>query len=333
MKNITICALCAICALMASSCKNSEQEFPDFDYQTVYFANQTPVRTITLGDDVYPTELDNQHRCQIYAAMGGVNSNKRNRTIQIAVDPTLCTGLQFADGSNVQPMPSGYYSLSSNTITIPNGEIMGCVDVQLTDAFFADPLSKQVTYVIPVRMVSASDSILSGKDYVLYAVNYKNKYHGCWLSKGKDVISTTGLADTTIVRQPDYWEYADLVYLTTDALQQSRYEVSVNVTVIDDTGKKNLETKTCTLLLSHQNDETITISTDTPGCTVTGSGKWEYQAAQKAWGGKDRDQMTLSYEVTFSYVSAGTAVQTKRTSQETLVMRDRQSKFETFSLK
>ena len=65
--------ICGICALSAfTSCENKEVEFDDFDYQTVYFAKQTPIRTIVLGDNVYPTELDNQHQFEVYATVGGV---------------------------------------------------------------------------------------------------------------------------------------------------------------------------------------------------------------------------------------------------------------------
>ena len=318
-------------SMMLTSCENGDIEFPDFDYQTVYFARQTPVRTITLGDDVYPTDLDNQHKCQIYATMGGVNANKKNRSIQIAVDESLCNGLKFADGRDVLAMPSNYYSLSSNTIIIPAGEIMGCVDVQLTDAFFADPASTETTYVIPVRMVSASDSILSGKDYVLYAVKYKNKYHGCWLSRGTDVIQTTGMTDETVTRMPDYWEQADLVYLTTGGLQYSRYNVTTNVTIMDDKGKSSVVTKNCSLILTFDESDRVTITTGTEGCTASGSGQWVWQGAKKAWGDKDRDQLTLQYEVTFTYESAGQTVTTTRKTNETLVMRDRQSLLEDFA--
>ena len=315
--------------MMLSSCKNGDIEFPDFDHQTVYFARQSPVRTITLGDDIYPTELDNQHRFQIYATMGGVNSNNTDRTIQVAVDETLCTGKTFADGSSVKPLPANYYSLSGNTIIIPSGSIQGCVDVQLNDDFFADPLSTKVTYVLPLKMVSASEQILSGKDYTLYAVKYKNKYHGCWLSKGVDVITENG-QQTTYDRQPAYWEEADLVYLNTDGLRQSRYQVTTNVTVVNASGKSSIETKSCDLLLTFDSNDRVTVSTDTPNCTATGSGQWERQAAKRAWGDKDRDQLTLQYDVSFSYLSGGTTVTTTRQTKETLVMRDRQSKLEDF---
>lgn len=351
IQNSKVCifAFLSLILFSLSSCKNDDIEFPDFDYQTVYFARKQPVRTIVLGnDEVYPNDIDNAHQCQIYAVLGGVNENKKDRNIQIVVDESLCNGLQFSDGRDVKPMPSSYYTLSSNTITIKKGEIMGAVDVQLTDAFFADTAncvkstssSEKVEYVIPVRMVAADDSILSGYDYTLYAVNYKNKYHGCWLSRGTDVIKTPGKADSTSTRMPDYWEYADLVYLTTDGLQQSRYGISTNVTVVDSTGTgrnrratTTIAVKDCSLILTFDSSDHCTISTDTPGCTATGSGQWTSHGAEKAWGDKDRDQLTLQYEVTYTYESAGQQVTTTRSTTETLVMRDRQSKLTDFTTK
>ena len=48
------------------SCKNTEIIHPDFDYQTVYFANQYPVRTIVLGEDInFDTTLDNEKKIEI----------------------------------------------------------------------------------------------------------------------------------------------------------------------------------------------------------------------------------------------------------------------------
>lgn len=333
MKNRMIWAICLIgCLFVTSACENSDVEFPDFEYQTVYFAKQTPIRTITLGDDEYPRDLDNAHQCQIYAVLGGMNTNKRERKIEITVDNSLCDGLAFSDGSPVKAMPSEYYSLSSHTITIPKGEIMGPVTVQLTDAFFADPATTEVTYVIPVRMVSATDSILSGRDYTLYAVNYKNKYHSCWLSRGVDEVNVTDSATLTFNRMPQYWEKADLVYLTTDALQESRYQVSANLYSYDAKGKLSVDNKACDLILSFDDNDHVTITTDTPGCTATGSGQWTRQGEKKAWGDQDRDQLKLEYEVTYSYESDGKPVTKSVKTTETLVMRDRQSKLENFTL-
>ena len=90
-----------------SSCENASNPFPDYEGGvSVYFAYQYPVRTIVLGNDpVVDNSADRQHKCAIYATMGGAYGG-RNITIDIAVDNTLCDNLFFEDGSPVLPMPS-----------------------------------------------------------------------------------------------------------------------------------------------------------------------------------------------------------------------------------
>ena len=41
----------AALTLALTACENGDQEFPDYDYRTVYFAYQYPVRTLVLGED------------------------------------------------------------------------------------------------------------------------------------------------------------------------------------------------------------------------------------------------------------------------------------------
>ena len=74
MKIIKYTAIIAALASVGSvtSCKNSDQDFPDYQGGTsVYFAKQSPVRTLVMGDDTYDTSMDNAHKCTIYATMGG----------------------------------------------------------------------------------------------------------------------------------------------------------------------------------------------------------------------------------------------------------------------
>ena len=63
MKRLTsILALAALTLFPA--CENGDWSFPDYDYSTVYFAYQFPVRTLTLGnDEEYNTDLDTEHKC------------------------------------------------------------------------------------------------------------------------------------------------------------------------------------------------------------------------------------------------------------------------------
>ena len=126
----------SILTMLFTSCHNQDWEFNDFDYTTVYFAYQSPVRTLVMGEDIFDTSLDNEKKCKIMATMGGAYSNKNNVIINFNVDNSLCDNLVFKSTmDDVLAMPTSYYTLSSNQITIPKGSIMGGVEVQLTDAY------------------------------------------------------------------------------------------------------------------------------------------------------------------------------------------------------
>ena len=141
-------------SLTLASCYNSESEFPDYEGgTTAYFAYQFPVRTLILGNDIYDNTLDNAHKCQIWATMGGAYKG-RDAVADIVVDESLCDNLWFVDaGGNpsepVRPLPKEYYNLVGNTIPY-NGDQRGYVEVQFTDAFFNDPKAIENTYVIPL---------------------------------------------------------------------------------------------------------------------------------------------------------------------------------------
>lgn len=205
-------------SLTMASCYNSDREFPDYEGgTTAYFAYQFPVRTLILGNDIYDNTLDNEHKCRIWSTMGGAYGG-RDAVVQIAVDETLCDNLYFTDeGGNastpVLPLPSSHYSLLSNSIPY-NGEPRGYVEVQFTDAFFADPAAIKNTYVIPLVMKSVTgiDHILTGqpregltpsrtnvedwevlaKDYVLYCVKYMNPWQGNYIRRGVDNVTEKG---------------------------------------------------------------------------------------------------------------------------------------------
>ena len=335
MKNILYVFL--ICSLFLASCKNQDWEFPDFEYQTVYFANQYPVRTITLGEDIYDTSLDNEWKFQIMATTGGVYESG-TVGIDIAVDNSLATGLEFANGDNIMPMPSGYYTLASNEIIIPSGQLVGGVEVQLTEAFFADPLAIQNAYVIPVVMtgVTNADSILSGmpvaenperldpshwavapKDYVLYAVKYINPWHGFYLRRGVDVIEGKNGNDElsgTFVRHNQFVEDDEVNKLNTRALNQVEFPLVYKA--VDGT---NIN---CSIILTFDEEGNCTVSSGSNDYTASGSGKFVAKGEKESWGNVDRDALYLSYEIDLDelHVSA----------TDTLVMRNRGVTMELF---
>lgn len=310
-----------------TACENGDQEFDDFEGgTTVYFAYQTPVRTIVLGDDEYDTTLDKQHKCQIQATFGG-SYNGSDGSVQIAVDNSLVNNLTFADGTPVKAMPESYYTLSTTNLAF-NGTFNGKTDVQLTDAFFNDPDAVKNTYVIPVVMTSQSgfDHIFTGtlkdgatavrtdasvwdvtpKDYVLYCVKFQNKYSGFWLTHGNT--------------STDNIEKAGTVEIKTRGLNQSVYTVSM-VGKGDD-GKD--KTFTADMLLTFDGSDKCTITSLTDGVTVTGNGSWGDDSEKKSWGDKDRDGMELSYSVDFGGGN-------KLTKHEKLVWQRSGVKFEEFS--
>lgn len=320
---------------MFSSCENGDWEFPDYEYQTVYFAYQSPIRTITLGEDFYDTTLDNLHQCQIMATMGGVYSNKKNVEIGISVDNTICDNLTFDNGNDVVAMPSSYYTLSDSKIVIKKGEILGGVTVQLTDAFFADPEAVNTNYVIPVKMtsVNGADSILSGtplvsdarygvaedwevlpKNYILYAVKYINQYDAVYLRRGVDNYS--GGIDGTTVRHGAFVEKDEVVDgITTRSLNTIAWAHPAKDAEGNDMN--------AVLLLTFDASGNCTITSDTEGVTATGSGQYVVDGDKKSWGNEDRDALYLDYTLEY----AGIKCQTK----DTLVVRDRGVRSEWFS--
>lgn len=338
MKKIYLFLFLSIITLTAC---NKDWEFADYKYKTVYFAYQSPVRTLVLGEDIIDNSMDNQHKFSIMATMGGVYENKQDVTLDVALDDALTQRVKFnsASGDNVIAMPSNYYSVNKEMkILIPSGKVMGGLEVQLTDAFFADPRSIRNTFVIPVRIKSVqnADSILRGsstktspdprqpgdwgvapKDYVLYAVKYVNPYHGVYLRRGTDEVKgSAGNAalDTNVVYRNAFVEKDEVCNLSTLSLNQD------------------------TILLNAKNKGNINVpfrlvlNFDAGGkCTITGpssasytvSGQGEFVKKGDMWGNEKRDVLRLKYQVNF-----GTTV---HTVTDTLVMRNRGVNFETFT--
>jgi len=323
MKRNRILIGLAIIFSTMSSCKNNAFDFPDFDYQTVYFANQYPVRTVVLGEDAnVDNTLDNQHKVEIKATLGGTRDNKENVVIDIEIDNSLLDNLHFPNnGPKIEPMPANYYSLASDKITIAPGDIMGGVQVQLTDAFFADPAAIANTYALPLKMknVQNADSILSTKDFVLYTLKFINQWHGNYLRRGADMM--TGDVVRNVRRHAAYVENDELNKLNTRSLHSIAFPVQFR-----DSEGGNIFS--CTLLLDFDQEGKCTISTNTTGYTATGTGSFVTKGEKNSWGNKDRDALYLDYQVTYSNVSVGSSDNTRIisgniASKDTLVMRDR----------
>ena len=361
-------AVLGVLTLSFASCYNSENEFPDFDGgTTAYFAYQYPVRTLILGNDIYDNSLDNEHKCRIWATMGGAYHG-RDAVASIVVDESLCDNLYFVDaGGNpstlVTPMPSDYYELLSNNIPY-KGDSRGYVEVKFTDKFFQDPKALENTYVIPLVMTSVKgiDRILTGtpregltpsrtnvedwdvlaKDYVLYCVKYMNPWQGKYIRRGVDLV-TEGGTTTEIVRKDFSLVNSDVERYTENPINQNDEVCGIitkNMTQaifpvsFKTSGAASIS---CNLILTFNGNQ-CTISTDDENVTATGSGEFiakgsgkpEYKDYQWQGEGKadERDILRLSYNVNFE--SSNIQVSTN----DTLVVQTRESnKKEFFSPK
>ena len=329
MRKILSLLAVGVAAMAMVSCENQDTDFPDFDYQTGYFAYQTPIRTLVLGNDERTNNsIDNEHKVRIYAVAGGTR-NGIKASLGFDVDPSLCDHLFFDDRRPVEVMPDNYYTINGNAIPI-NG-MNGYVEVQLSDEFFKDPKAITNTYVIPLRLndnYSGVDSILRGEprvgvdnpwrlqatdwrvppqDYVLYLVKFISPWSGNYLRRGIDKITENGTT-TTNVRHEQYIEYDEVFNLATTARNMNTVSYKFD--------------NNCNLLLTFSEDGSeCTFDTDNPDYTIiSGTGKYVYKEDNPKpdfWSEKPRDVIYLDYKVTVK--TTGKTVETK----DTLVARDR----------
>ena len=322
------------------SCYNADKEFPPYEGgTTAYFAYQYPVRTLILGNDIYDNTLDNEHKCRIWATMGGDYSG-RDAVVDVAIADSLCNHLWFVnEGGNasypVTPLPSSHYQLLANNIPY-NGDTRGYVEVQFTDAFFSDPKSTENYYVIPLLMTGQTgfDRILTGtpregltparnntedwdvlaKDYVLYCVKYINPWDAKYIRRGVDNVTEKGNT-TTVVRKDFSLVNTDLEHYTENPVNQNDEVCGIttkNMTqaIFPVSFKTSGASISCNLILTFNGNQ-CTISTDDENVTASGSGEFIVKGTEKSeykdyqWGSMNgqpvqRDILRLAYNVDFT---------------------------------
>jgi len=280
MKNILF--LLSI-ALFVFGCSNKDIIWEDYDYQTVYFPYQSPVRTIMLGDEVVgDNSIDLAHAFSMGVATGGVFANEQDIYVMIDLAPDLADNLLSLSGDTLELLPPSYYEATIDQIIIPAGSFNGKFRVDLKDAFFADPNSTKLHYVIPVIITDATtDTILSGKtavgvgtpdrrvidhweiapkDYTLFAVKYINPYHGAYLLRGR-TINTTAVPQDTVTYTTRFITDNRVCNLVTRSLSES---------VMNIVGGGNNSA-----LLKFNADKSIVVSqATTSSVVINGTGKY-----------------------------------------------------------
>lgn len=174
----------SLCVAFFFSCEKYEDFTSDFDYTSVYFAYQNPVRT------VYANNLE----IEVGVVLGGKRMNDKDETVAYRIAPELLTNKSIVGNNNFIMLPTDYFTLSSpDQFIIPKGEFLGKTKLVLNaDKFLNDPLATSNTYAVPLLITTTSlDSIIVGennatrKDYSIVVIKYVHNLHGVYYHRGQ----------------------------------------------------------------------------------------------------------------------------------------------------
>ncbi len=168
----------------------------DYDYNAVYFTQQTNVRTFVVGEGM---------QIKVGVALGGVRENTFNREVDFVLDNNLLTDeiLTTMKGgvshikdyvssvSELLPLPADYFTLSDNSkMIIKAGDHKGVITVKADSVkFLADTKTLVANYALPFYITDAdTDSILSSKRYSVIGLRYENMLFGNYWHGGETVV-------------------------------------------------------------------------------------------------------------------------------------------------
>jgi len=324
-------------------CENQEVEFPDFEYQAVYFPYQTPVRAIMLGDEVEgDNSIDLERAFSVGASIGGMYENNKDRILTVEYAPDLASNITDVNGKVLKLLPASYYNATFDKIVIPAGSFFGKMRVNLTDAFFADPLTIDMNYVLPVKITDAAgDSILSGlplpsvtnpdprittdwltppKNYVLFGIKYINPTHGMYLLRGKR--TNTANPQDVVTYRKRFIDDNDMTKLTTKSLTENY------MPTVGGTNKAATNAKYNMLLTFNKDNKSVTVSQkDAATVVANGTGKFYSKADAESEGYNGKKHRTIYLD--YTYVDGANTYQVN----DSLVFVDTDMKFEVFTVK
>ncbi|WP_146947753.1 BT_3987 domain-containing protein [Cyclobacterium qasimii] len=349
MKKIMIYLILVIGTM---ACKDQEFGFYDYDHTAVYFPIQLPLRTLSVGEDRIDNTLDKNLQFDIGVSIGGLyGSNDHDWTVDFEVDNSLTDNVYIVvndEDQKVLPLPEEYYTLNSTSlITIPKGSFNGMLGVQLTNAFFDDPIAITGAYVLPLRITKTSaDSILVGapanddilspdkrdpndweagkspKDWVLYGIKYINGYHGSYLQRGRTIVYSGTTPIDTVIYRDIHVERDNIVFLKTSGKTTATTNFIGQNTSATGGYAMNLEFPN---MWGTPGGDIVITPSEGSLYAVTGNGQFmDKETSTESIIGLDMQSMHLNY----TYEADGNTY----VASDTLVFRDRDLKFEENSI-
>lgn len=206
----------------------------------------------------------------------------------------------------------------------------------------------------PIR-IKAEDWQTLPKDYTLFGIKYMNKYQGIYLRRGEDIavgsnesvtvyengnptLTETEVIDGSTVYRSEFVVDDELLPLMTKGRQKTNTTIAVR-------RPGSATNSTLSLDLAFNDNEEITITNADPTSTITVTGTGTFAEDGDEWGGKSRDVIYLDFQYRELVVEVsenrffGRLISTTTKTfdllhsvKDTLVIRDRDVKFEEFTI-
>ncbi|MFD0843821.1 DUF5627 domain-containing protein [Flaviramulus multivorans] len=229
------------------------------------------------------------------------------------------------------------------------GEVHYVIPLRITDYEELDSLltgvpAEGVTNPIKVK---ADDWDQAPKDYTLYGIKFMNKYQGIYLRRGEDkIVGTsekftlaTGITETTVIDTSTVYRAEFVVQDELTPVSTAGRNKAISTNLIRRAGIPSNSTVSLELTFNDNEEITITNADDESDIVITGSGRFLEDGDE--WGGEKRDVIYLEYEyrdleivetLVFGQVRSRSTLDLMHTVKDTLVIRDRDVKFEEFIL-
>ncbi|KAA5824855.1 DUF1735 domain-containing protein [Algibacter amylolyticus] len=237
------------------------------------------------------------------------------------------------------------------------GEVHYVLPLRITDYEELDSLlvgvpAEGVTNPIKIK---ADDWETQPKDYTLFGIKFMNKYQGVYLRRGEDEAVGSNESVTVYTNGSPIETESESIEGST--VYRSEFVVGDELLPVLTAGRNEVITtinirrpgiatnSTLDLLLTFNDNEDVTVTNADPDSTISVTGTGKFVEDGDAWGGETRDVIYLDYQYRELEVEVtenrffGTLLSTKtstfdllHTVKDTLVIRDRDVKFEEFTI-
>jgi len=188
MKKILNFSLIALTiALGFSSCEGYGDYYGENDFTIVYFANDNMSRSVVLDEFDY---------IKVGCVLAGKTSNDKDEWFKYEmVDSLVDTSVYTILPQSLYTLEGDEYNGQSNTVVIPEGEMLGLMKITLKPEFFNDSKALDGKYALGFRLLDASTDSIGKSEHVL-TFQYLSNAVGFYNHKGMAISSSDTLEYT-----------------------------------------------------------------------------------------------------------------------------------------